>query len=60
MRQYRPLSSHDVKSTDVLAGENVMMPAATASSRNSLVTPDEAAPIAAVTPSEMRVWIVVA
>ncbi len=51
MRQYRPLSSHVVKSGEVLAGEKVMMPSLTLLSRNSLVTPDEAAPIMAETPS---------
>ena len=51
VRQNRPLSSHVVKSGDVLAGEKVMMPSLTLLSRKSLVTPDAAAPIMAETPS---------
>src|SRR5690606_37345559 len=51
VRQYRLLSSQVVKSGEVFAGEKVMTPAPTAWSRKSLVTPDDAAPMSAWTPS---------
>ena len=45
---------YSVKSAEVFAGENWMMPAATIWSMTVLVTPDEAAPMMAETSCERR------